>query len=92
VMVLLVLSVRPHCRGRVVRRSAGSGPEYLAPAGARAGLGPAGWPEGVQPATTWTVCQPLEPAGKGAARSSVCTSPSAPVARTVIECRPVGKS
>ena len=30
--------------------------------------------------------------GTGAARASVCTSPSALVARTVIECRPAGKS
>src|SRR5215217_1582555 len=38
-MVLLVLSVRPHCRGRVVRRSAGSGPEYLVTGRCRDGSG-----------------------------------------------------
>ena len=34
-------------------------------------------------AITRVDCRPLAPFGKGAARSSVCTSPSAAVARTV---------
>src|SRR5687767_5191555 len=50
VMVLLVLSVRPHCRGRVVRRSAGSGPECRVTGGCRdgcgSGRGPEGWSAG----------------------------------------------
>jgi hypothetical protein len=49
--------------------------------------GPGGRPAGAgrnrYVAITRMDCRPLAPAGKGAARSSVCTSPSAAVARTV---------
>ena len=59
-MVLLVLSVRPHCRGRVVRRPRG-GPGVAPPAvPGRAGGRPGGR-SGGHAATTWMECQPVEP-------------------------------
>jgi hypothetical protein len=42
------------------------------------------------PQPTWIaiVCQPVAPSGNGSARASVCTSPSASVARTCSRCSP----